>query len=111
MSPSPTLEMLSGWSWPTFRRKGWQAKIFYRACKTDLALESPRLWSWKYRLKLLLMVSLVYSFLLSLLNGESASLVQGLLRSWCHRTGIRANLSSLWLAHSPTFSICQENQG
>ncbi len=101
----------------------WQVEMCYRACKTDLAMESPRLWFWENRLKLLLMVSLVYAFLLSLLNGESDSLVQDLLRSWCHRTGkryreaaiplsrIRAALSSLWLAYHPTFSICQETPG
>ena len=93
----------------------------YRACKTDLAMESPRLWSWENRLKLLLMVSLVYAFLLSLHNGESVPLVQSLLRGWCHRTGkryreaaiplsrIRVALSSLWLAYPPSFTICQEN--
>ena len=40
-------------------------------------MESPRLWFWENRLKLLLMVSLVYSFLLSLLAPELESLVQG----------------------------------
>jgi hypothetical protein len=101
----------------------WQVEMCYRACKTDLAMESPRLWFWENRLKLLLMVSLVYAFLLSLLNGEHDSLVQDLLRGWCHRTGkryreaaiplsrIRAALSSLWLAYPPTFSICQETPG
>ena len=101
----------------------WQVEMCYRACKTDLAMESPRLWFWENRLKLLLMVSVVYAFLLSLLNGESDSLVQDLLRGWCHRTGkrcreaaiplsrIRAALSSLWLAYPPTFSICQETPG
>ena len=101
----------------------WQVEMCYRACKTDLAMESPRLWFWENRLKLLLMVSLVYAFLLSLLAEQSASLVQDLLRGWCHRTGeryrqaaiplsrIRAALSALWLAHPPSFSICQENSG
>ena len=100
-------------------------EMCYRACKPDLAMESPRLWSWENRLKLLLMVmvSLVYAFLLSLIKEESASLVQDLLRSWRHRTGkrrreaaapfsrIRAALSSLWLAYPPAFSICQETPG
>ncbi len=40
----------------------WQIEMCYRACKTDLAMESPRLWFWENRLKLLLMVSLVYAF-------------------------------------------------
>ena len=101
----------------------WQVEMCYRACKTDLAMESPRLWFWETRLKLLLMVSLVYAFLLSLLDDESRSLVQALLRGWCHRTGkryreaaiplsrIRAALSSLWPTYPPTFSICQETPG
>ncbi len=91
----------------------WQVEMCYRACKTDLAMESPRLWFWENRLKLLLMVSLVYAFLLSLLTPELAALVRDLLRNWCHRTGeryrqaaiplsrLRAALSSLWLSHPP----------
>ncbi len=101
----------------------WQIEMCYRACKTDLAMESPRLWFWENRLKLLLMVSLVYAFLLSLLAKDTLSLVQDLLRKWCHRTGkryreaaiplsrIRAALSSLWIAHPPAFPICLENPG
>ena len=61
----------------------------YRACKTDLAMESPRLWYWENRPKLLLMVSVVYAFLLSLLAQDTGALVQELLRGWCHRTGKR----------------------
>ena len=91
----------------------WQVELCYRACKTDLAMESPRLWFWANRLKLLLMVTLVYAFLLSLLAPELKSLVQDLLRGWCHRTGeryrqaaiplsrLRAALSALWLSYPP----------
>ena len=91
----------------------WQVEMCYRACKTDLAMESPRLWFWENRIKLLLMVSLVYAFLLSLLAPELAALIRDLLRNWCHRTGeryrqaaiplsrLRAALSSLWLSHPP----------
>ena len=50
----------------------WQVEMCYWACKTDLAMESPRLWFWENRLKLLLMVSLVYVFLLSLLSPDLA---------------------------------------
>ena len=59
------------------------------SCKTDLAMESPRLWFWENRLTLLLMVSLLYSFLLSLLHPHCQPPVEGLLRNWCHRTGKR----------------------
>ena len=91
----------------------WQVEMCYRACKTDLAMESPRLWFWENRLKLLLMVSLVYAFLLSLLAPILAPLVEELLRNWCHRTGeryrqaaiplsrLRSALSALWLSHPP----------
>ena len=91
----------------------WQVEMCYRACKTDLAMESPRLWFWENRLKLLMMVSLVYAFLLSLLAQNLAPLIRDLLRNWCHRTGeryrqaaiplsrLRAALSSLWLSHPP----------
>ena len=101
----------------------WQVEMCYRACKTDLAMESPRLWFWENRLKLLLMASLVYAFLLSLLDPGLAPLVQDLLRTWCHRTGkryrqaaiplsrLRAALSALWLAYPIPFTFSHENSG
>ena len=95
----------------------WQVEMCYRACKTDLAMESPRLWFWANRLNLLLMVTLVYAFLLSLLAPELKSLVQDLLRGWCHRTGeryrqaaiplsrLRAALSALCLSYPPNLHL------
>ena len=103
--------------------RGWQVEMCYRACKTDLAMESPRLWFWENRLKLLLMVSLVYAFLLSLLAAELTPLVQDLLRRRCHRTGeryrclavplsrLRAALSALWLTYPPHFTACRQTPG
>ena len=101
----------------------WQVEMCCRACKTGLVMESPRLWYWHNRLKLLLMVSLVYSFPFSLLDPTCETLLGRLLRNWCHRTGkryrqaaiplsrIRAALSALWLAHPPHFDICPQNSG
>jgi hypothetical protein len=46
-------------------------------------MESPRVWIWERREKLLLIVTLVYAFLLSLLAGyatTSLKLVETLLR-------------------------------
>jgi hypothetical protein len=92
----------------------WQIEMTWRFSKSELACESPRLWKWETRLKLLLMVSLVYSFLLALLDEPRATLKAWLLRYWCHRTGKRCReattplyrlrwaLSRLWLAHLPT---------
>ena len=101
----------------------WQVEMCYRTCKTDLALESPRLWSWENRLKILLMASLVSAFLLSLLTPTLEPLVQSLLRNWCHRTGeryrqaaiplsrLRSAISALWLTHPPSCTTSQPNSG
>ena len=91
----------------------WQVEMSFRYHKSELAMESPRLWKWDNRLKLLLMVSLVYAFLLSLLDPAFSLLLHRLLRGWCHRSGkryrqasvplyrLRCALSRLWLAYRP----------
>jgi hypothetical protein len=91
----------------------WQVEMTYRYAKSELAMESPRLWRWENRCKLLLMVTLVYAFLLSLLHPQLETLRQWLLRFWCHRTGkrhrevsmplyrLRSALSRLWLDFPP----------
>lgn len=58
----------------------WQIEMTYRYAKTELAMESPRLWFWENRLKLMLMLSLVYAFLLSLMNSSLE-----ILRTWLLR--------------------------
>lgn len=68
----------------------WQIEMAFRFTKTELALESPRLWSWANRLKLLLMVSLAYAFLLRLLAPECTALREALLARFCPRTGKRS---------------------
>ncbi len=91
----------------------WQIEQTWRYSKSELACESPRLWLWETRSKLLLMASLAYAFLLSLLDDAAEPLRAWLLRCWCHRTGkrsrvastplyrLRAALSRLWLAYRP----------
>jgi len=89
----------------------WQIECAWRYSKSELAMESPRVWTWERREKLLLMVTLVYAFLLSLLASEWEELRTWLLRAWCHRTGkrsrevaaplyrLRSALSRLWQAY------------
>ena len=72
----------------------WQIELTYRFSKCELAMESPRLWQWNNRLKLLFMVTLVYAFLLSLLADAFRPLRDWLLRFWCHRTGKRSRETS-----------------
>lgn len=86
----------------------WQIETAWRYSKSELAMESPRLWAWERRVKLLLMVTLVYSFLLSLLEGGLEEVRKAVLRAGCHRTGkrsrevaaplyrLRSALSRLW---------------
>jgi hypothetical protein len=86
----------------------WQIELGFRDSKSELALESPRLWTWEGREKLLLMGTLVYAFLLLLLHRPFKELRRWLLRYFCHRTGhrsqaaaaplyrLRAALSHLW---------------
>ena len=96
----------------------WQVETAHRFGKSELAMESPRLWSWENRLKLLLMVTLLYSFLLTLLQPQFEPLRQWLLHYWCHRTGkrsrdtpsplyrLRSALSRLWLSYPPPPLSC-----
>jgi hypothetical protein len=98
----------------------WQIELTWRYSKSELAMESPRVWAWERRLRLLLLVTLAYAFLLALLDTALDALRQWLLRQWCHRTGrrlkavamplyrLRAALSRLWLAIKPPSRISWE---
>ena len=70
-------------------RRRWQIETSFRYEKSELALESPRIWSFENRLKLLGIVTLVYAFLLHLLDPVYRDLVQSALHLQCHRTGKR----------------------
>jgi len=102
----------------------WQIDLCWRSGKSELALESPRVWSWERRQKFLLLATLAYAFLLSLLRDDQTSVRQWLLRYWCHRTGkrsrdssaplyrLRSALSRLWLAYLPLpSSAIRQNSG
>jgi hypothetical protein len=68
----------------------WQIEQSWRYNKSELGCESPRVWRWERREKLLLMVTLLYAFLLSLLAEELEALREACLRWGCHRTGKRS---------------------
>ncbi len=95
----------------------WQIEMAIRYDKCELAFESPRLYHWEAQKRLLLIASLAYSFLLSLLELDAAGTAGWLLRHWCHRTGawllkvdlplyrLRMALSRFWLEYPPPFLI------
>lgn len=72
----------------TYARR-WQVELVFRFLKSELALESPRLWFWENRLKLLAIVALLYAFLVSLLLPPFDPLRTYLLIAFCKRTGKR----------------------
>lgn len=86
----------------------WQIEQSFRFSKSELAMESCRLWFWNNKMKLLQTVTLVYAFLLSLLDDQLKDTIKILLRTGCHRTGkrcretptplyrIRLALTNLW---------------
>ncbi|WP_240543578.1 hypothetical protein [Spirosoma foliorum] len=72
----------------------WQVEQAFRVGKAELGMESPRLWFWENRLKLLAMVALVYDFLLSLLRNWP-HWVPLFLKQWVPRTGNRHRIASV----------------
>jgi hypothetical protein len=70
-------------------KRRWQIETSFRYAKCELALESPRVWSYEDRLKLFAIVLVVYSFLLYLLEDIHNDLCRMILRLKCHRTGKR----------------------
>ena len=77
------------WSVVLAYARRWQIESCWRFSKSELAIQSPRLWLWANRLKLMMIVALVYAFLLDLLARLPTDQRVGLLRRWCHRTGKR----------------------
>jgi hypothetical protein len=94
----------------------WQIELSFKHCKSEFSFQSPRVWTWEERLKLLGLATLAYAFLLTLLSAEYRTLRCWLFRYGCHRTGrhlrearvplarLRSALSKLWLAHPPALT-------
>lgn len=93
----------------------WQVEMAIRYNKSELAFESPRLFHWQARHKLLLIAALAYAFLLSFLTPLRETLRTWLLLTFCHRTGkrsrktptplyrLRVALAFLWWSYPPPF--------
>ena len=89
----------------------WQIEMSLRFTKSEMAFESPRLLKWESRMKFLLIASLAYAFLLSLLTYRD--FLFHFISRYCHRTGkwsrsistplyrLRLALSRLWLDLRP----------
>lgn len=113
LTAEPIRTLAEAWAIVLAYARRWQIELVWRYSKSELAFESPRVWDWEVRKKLLLLATLAYAFLLHLLNPSFDALRTFLLRNWCHRTGkryqevmaplyrLRSALSRLWQAALP----------
>ncbi len=113
LTNEPISTLAQAWALVLAYARRWQIEEVWRASKSELAFESPRVEDWEVRLKLLLLACLAYAFLLHLLAPCFDELRAYLLRNWCHRTGkryqkvemplyrLRSALSRLWQTAPP----------
>jgi hypothetical protein len=95
----------------------WQVETVFRYEKSELAIETIRMWKRDKRQKFLHMIALVHAFLFLLLDEQSQELVQWILHHYCRRRGkkqreakvplyrLRWGLSRLWQECRPIFSF------
>jgi hypothetical protein len=74
----------------------WQIELAWRFDKSALAFQSPRLWRWQERAKLLAMATVAYAFLLHLVAPRYE-----LLRLWLLRTDLASHWLALTLGQGP----------
>lgn len=96
----------------------WKIEESFRFQKTELLIETLRLRDWEPRRKMLLLVTLAYGFLLSVLSPSLWLARSRLLLHWCERADwrqwiakaplyrLRWALSRLWQKHPPQFAGC-----
>jgi Transposase DDE domain len=95
----------------------WQIELSWKYEKSELGFQSPRVYEGEAREKLLLLATLAYAFLLSLMQPCYELLRLWLLRYYCHRTGqhcreaklpltrLRCALSRLWQDWPADFAV------
>ena len=113
LTAEPIYTLTEAWAMVLAYARRWQIELVWRYSKSELAFESPRVWDWDVRLKLLLLATLAYAFMLHLLDSSFDALRALVLRNWCHRSGkrsqevlaplyrLRSALSRLWQAAPP----------
>lgn len=93
----------------------WQIEMAFRNLKSEMAIQSLRVYDWEPRLKLLGLLTLAYAFLMDLMRKAGKTARDWLIDYACHRTGahlrdveipftrLRIALSKLWLAYPCCF--------
>lgn len=90
LTNEPVPDAQAAWKVVYAYARRWQIEMAFRYNKSELAVESPRLWTLERRIKLMLMLSVLYAFFLSLLDEALALLRLRLLNEYCKRTGERS---------------------
>ena len=93
----------------------WHIEMAFRNLKSEMAIQSLRVYDWEGRLKLLGMLTLAYAFLMDVMRQEERTARDWLIDYACHRTGehlrevelpftrLRIALAKLWLAYPCCF--------
>jgi Transposase DDE domain len=124
LTADPICALAQAWAIVLAYARRWQIELVWRYSKSELAFESPRVWEWEVRQKLLLLATMAYAFVLRLLHSSFDELRALVLRNWCHRTGkrcqeaaaplyrLRSALSRLWqTAPPPGYHLPMLNSG
>lgn len=82
-----------GMAWEVFFSylRRWDIEQAFRFNKSELGIQSIRLWDWENRKKMLMIVILVYDFLLRLFRNWE-KIAWACINRWCKRTGKRLKL-------------------
>ncbi|WP_149404832.1 transposase, partial [Dictyobacter arantiisoli] len=89
ITSEPVKAEAQAWEVVFMYKRRWQIETSFRYGKCELAMESPRLWAFENRLKLLSLVTLCYAFIIHILEPLYRDMVQTILHLKCHRTGKR----------------------
>jgi hypothetical protein len=113
----PVTTVQDAWDIYWIYRKRWKIETCFRYEKSELAMETVRLFDTEKRRKLLSIVILVHAFILSLFCEEFEGVKEWILHRYCHRTGkkyrekshpiyrLRWAISRFWQKYCPQFSF------
>jgi hypothetical protein len=111
----PITTAKEAWNIYWIYRKRWKIETCFRYEKSELAVETVRVFESEKREKILALVSLVHAFLLSLIDEKHEEIREWIFYRYCHRTGrkyreedcpiyrLRWAISRFWQKYCPQF--------
>lgn len=79
-----------GMAWEIFYSymQRWDIEQAFRFNKSELGIQTIRVWKWETRLKIMALISIIYQFLLQFWRNWQST-VKLIIRKWCPRTDKR----------------------